>query len=208
MTWFNMPAQPSIPFLAADTRGCKSGTVAKFDIQWSKPLKRYAPGCLMALQVIPSESSSDAQVRVINSNDRYKDLFKLQRDGVVWWSPNGNYLVIEDHRYSNNYRLLVFRMGAAQAADGLAVRVDSKIQQKILYSLAPMEDLAYFFPRVYEIDNKDAIVSVGFTTTLGGAGSFTPHCQWLDVHLSTGLTGNISPPKHGYNKRNACQLWP
>ncbi len=195
---------------AAQVPSCTHQPNNPVQIQWSESKELQSPDCRWSIEVRPlKRADGPASVYLKNrAGGAERLLFRLNRDGVIHWREDGESLVVEDMRFSNSYRLLLFDMAKPESEPD-ALKINNEIRADVEHELKPGEKINYYFPRFVAWAGSGLVVSVGLTTVNGQTGPFAPHCFGYGVatqspKISTTLTEDDLKKQYGAS----CQIFP
>lgn len=199
-------------FLTAVIGQAAQAVASPTHLHWSEQQTVRPPSGNVKVIVSPSKNlNGAASVYAIVNGARPIILFRLERDGMLSWNPNGSRIAITDQISSNRNVLRLFTFGdlngsGVQSGDHL----DNRLRSAASADLPRASELQYYFPRVENwLSNSRLRVSVGILYTFGATGSFKSKCMTFTIDTLHGyrirrIRAADTPDK----KRVHCQLWP
>jgi hypothetical protein len=198
-------------FIAANEGAdiCSADASTSVRIHWSERQDIQSPHRRWSVQICPTENGpADAYLKSPSSNDR-RLLFRLNRDGIINWGKDDNWLLLEDQQFSNTYRLMLFKLSDTAESETEAIRINQEIRADVQLRLMPTENINYYFPKFAAWDDGEAVISVGIMAVNGKLGPFSPHCFGYKIKTRPLKILSILSEADLKKKYGAsCQIWP
>lgn len=200
------------PFLIAVAGQAAQTVESPTHLHWSDRQTVISPNGNAKVTVLPAKNLSEAaRVYARVNGGQPTLLFRLERDAMLSWSPNGSRVAITDQISSDRNVIRLFSFGDS---NGSGVRssdhLDSRLRSVASTDLPRASELQYYFPRVENwLSNSRLLVSVGILYTMGATGSFKSKCMTFTIDALHGYSiRRIRVADTPDQKRVHCQLWP
>jgi hypothetical protein len=165
--------------LVGGSSPCASPGLAEVRVHFTDAGTWLSPDCRWSVEIRPPEDTSESPAQVVLRNQetgRARPLFQFERDGVLYWGPDHETLVVDDEAYGNHYRLMLFRPLEAGQSDATAREIDRRIRSDVMRRLPAGAVIESYFPKFAGFAGGLVIVSVGVVTAQHDAGRFSHWC--------------------------------
>jgi hypothetical protein len=187
---FNYLAALGLLLLSQGAIASCNGVIQKHaHIQWSNSASIVSPRGGWQLEVHPDLTSDEnnSQVSLRRCSDgRSSKLFTLERTAEIYWSPDGDRLLVINQPTRDVSKLIfldaksLFDANESPLAFALGDELQSNVQQR----LGASRRIEFYLVNFVSWSNKTLTLSVSGATSSGADGPMTPYCY--DALLDTG----------------------
>jgi hypothetical protein len=164
---------------------CASPGARQAHIHWSDRKTVVSPDCRWSVQVTPLPGDSDGLVTLKdNVAGLSRPLFRLERDGALYWGPDGTTLLVENREAADNYRLMLYSPLGADESDSTAFAMDRIVLSDIEHRLREQPEIELYYPRFVAFTGGAIVVAVGVVTDRAQPGPSTAQCFGYSIAIS------------------------